>query len=288
MTQPPPFRFFPLRVAATKQLGPSLIRVTFEGFPRQRLDDFEAGGRDQSLSLFLPHPGQDGPIVPLEAGGDEGDGSAIFAAWRALPEHVRAVMRSYTVRAQRDRADGTREFDIDFAVHEDGGPACRWAAQAEPGQRAMVLGPAVADNTSVRFRPPHGTDWTLIWGDETALPAVAAILEWLPPGLPAKVWLEVPHAADRIELKTDAQVEVVWLVRDEGAPSAVAAVAAAEFPSGTPYAWIAGESGGVKALRRHLVGERGIDRRKVTFVGYWRRGISEDGLREEPAGADEG
>ncbi|MFH8615341.1 siderophore-interacting protein [Streptomyces sp. NPDC017979] len=291
MTQPPPFRFFPLRVAATRRLSPSLIRVTFEGFPRQRLDDFEAGGRDQSLSLFLPHPGQDAPIVPLDAGGDDADdgydGSATFAAWRALPEHVRAVMRSYSVRAQRNRPDGAREFDIDFAIHDDGGPACRWALQAEPGQRAMVLGPAVADNTSVRFRPPQDTDWTLIWGDETALPAVAAILEWLPPGTRAKVWLEVPHAGDRIELTTDAQAEVVWLVRDEGAPSAAEAVAAAEFPSGTPYAWIAGESGSVKALRRHLVGERGVDRRKVTFVGYWRRGISEDGLREEPAGAEE-
>jgi NADPH-dependent ferric siderophore reductase len=35
----------------------------------------------------------------------------------------------------------------------------------------------------------------------------------------------------------------------------------------------------VKQLRRHLVGERGIDRRRVTFVGYWRRGMSEEQLR---------
>lgn len=37
----------------------------------------------------------------------------------------------------------------------------------------------------------------------------------------------------------------------------------------------------MKALRRHLVREREIDRRRVTFVGYWRRGLSEEQLREQ-------
>ncbi len=274
-----PFRFFDLHVVRTRRLGPSLVRVTFQG---EQLAEFAAGGRDQSLSLFLPHPGRQAPVVPVDAG----DGSAVFAAWRALPDDVRAVMRSYTVREQRRDADGTTEVDIDFAVHEDGGPACRWAEQAAPGHQVMVLGPAVADNTSVRCRPPEDTDWVLIWGDETALPAVAAILEWLPAGMRTRVWLEVPHAGDRLDLRTAADAEITWLVRDENAPSAVEAVAAAELPEGAGYAWIAGESGSVKALRRHLVGERGMDRRRVTFIGYWRRGVSEDGLREEPVEPD--
>ncbi|GGT16050.1 siderophore-interacting protein [Streptomyces kurssanovii] len=271
-----PFRFFDLQVARTRRLGPSLVRVTFTGQTEDGLRDFVAGGRDQSLSLFLPHPGQPAPVVPVDAG----DGGAIFAAWRALPDDVRAVMRSYTVREQRVE-DG--EVDIDFAVHEDGGPACRWALAAEPGHKVMVLGPAVADNTGVRCRPPEDTDWVLIWADETALPAASAILEWLPAGRKAKVWLEVPHAGDRLPLKTDADADITWLVRDEGAPSAVEAVAAAELPEGVGYAWIAGESGSIKALRRHLVNDREFDRRKVTFVGYWKRGVSEDGLREEAA-----
>lgn len=275
-----PFRFFDLQVVRTRRLGPSMVRITFAG---QDLKDFAAGGRDQSLSLFLPHPGQDAPVVPLDAG----DGSAIFAAWRALADDVRAVMRSYTVREQRREPN---EVDIDFALHTDGGPACRWAGRAAPGHRVMVLGPAVADNTAVRFRPPEDTDWVLIWADETALPAAAAILEWLPAGLKARVWLEVQHAEDqqelKQELKTAADATITWLVRDENAPSALEAVSAAEFPDGTGYAWIAGESGSVKALRRHLVRDRQLDRRRVTFVGYWKRGLSEDGLREE-AVADE-
>ncbi|GLF93576.1 siderophore-interacting protein [Streptomyces yaizuensis] len=275
-----PFRYFSLQVARTRRLSPSLIRVTFHGFPGDgELADFHAGGRDQSLSLFLPHPGQEAPVVPVDPAGYR----ATFAAWRALPADVRAVMRSYTVREQRRPDGGPVEVDIDFAVHEDGGPACRWALAAAPGDRVMVLGPTSADNGSVRCRPPADTEWMLLWGDETALPAVGGILDWLPAGTRVRAWLEVPHAGDRLELPTAGDVEITWLVRDEGAPAAVEAIAGAELPEGTPYAWLSGESGAMKAIRRHLVGERGLDRRRVTFVGYWRRGVSEDGLRDEPA-----
>ncbi|MFF2187488.1 siderophore-interacting protein [Streptomyces sp. NPDC058155] len=276
-----PFRFFALQVVRTRRLGPSLVRVTFGGDTSPGnatggagLTGFAAGGRDQSLSLFLPRPGQPAPVVPVE------EGEGWWTAWRALPEDVRAVMRSYTAREQRRDPD---ELDIDFALHRDGGPACLWADDAAPGDRVLVLGPAIADNTAVRFRPPAGTDSVLIWADETSLPAAAAILEWLPAGTKARVWLDVPYAADRMELPTAADATVRWLARDEDAPSALEAVRAAELPGDSPYAWLAGEAGTVKELRRHLVRERGLDRRHVTFVGYWRRGLSEEQLREEAA-----
>lgn len=38
--------------------------------------------------------------------------------------------------------------------------------------------------------------------------------------------------------------------------------------------WIAGESGVVTTLRRHLVRECGVDRSRVAFMGYWRRGVA--------------
>jgi len=41
------------------------------------------------------------------------------------------------------------------------------------------------------------------------------------------------------------------------------------------YAWLAGEAGVIKQLRRHLVSERGVDRRSVAFMGYWREGRAE-------------
>ncbi|MBT3151081.1 siderophore-interacting protein [Streptomyces sp. CHD11] len=303
-----PFRFFALQVARTRRLGPSLVRVTFNG---PELRDFRSDGRDQSLSLFLPHPGQNEPAVPLELGwgsprsSEAESGGGWWQGWRELPDDVRAVMRSYTLRELRADAGGhTTEIDIDFVLHgvtgegevsAGAGPASRWAARAAAGDRVLLLGPALPDNRAIRFRPPGDTDLVLLWADETALPAAAAVLETLPAGTRARVWLEVPRSGDIQDLTTGADAEITWFVRDEATdagadaapdagagPMALDSLRAAELPcTERPYVWIAGEAGCVKQLRRHFVGERGIDRRRVTFVGYWRRGLTEEQLREQ-------
>ncbi len=264
-----PFRFFDLRVVRTARLGPGMVRVTFGG---EQLAGFTSGGRDQRFKLFLPHPGQEAPVVPTH--------QDWFAQWRTMDPAVRGVMRSYTVREQRC---DPQELDVDFAVHGGTGPASRWAQRARPGDRVTVLGPVVEDNGGVDFRPPPGTDWVLVTGDETALPAIAGILDWLPPGTRAKVWIEVSHPADLRDLPTAASADIVWLVRDGARADdpLLAAVRDAELPDGAPYAWIAGEAGSVRALRRHLVGERGFDRGAVKFTGYWRRGATEEDLLAE-------
>ncbi|MFB6439352.1 siderophore-interacting protein [Streptomyces sp. NPDC056411] len=275
-----PYRFFEVHVVRSRRLGPSMVRITFGG---ERLTELVSGGRDQRFKLFLPQPHQDRPVFH-----DTGDGW--YTAWRAQDPAERAVMRSYTLREQRP-ASG--EFDVDFALHGadpeaavlSGGPASRWAARARPGDRLTVLAPAVEDNGGVDFRPPAGTDWILITGDETALPAIGGILAWLSPGTRAEVWIEVGHEDDRQQLPTFADAEITWLVRDPAATAdhepVLDALRAADLPEGTPYAWIAGESGTVKAVRRHLVRERGFDRRAVKFTGYWRRGATEEELLAE-------
>ena len=270
-----PFRFFSLQVTRTRRLGPSLVRVTFTG---EDLAQCLSHGLDQSLSLFVPHPGQSAPVVPL----DLGDGW--WQAWRELPDDVRAVMRSYTLRALRHDPD---EIDIDFVLHTPAGPASAWAARAVAGDNVLILGPAIADNRAIRFRPPEDSDLMVLWGDESALPAVSSVLESLPPGTPTRVWLEVRDAGNIQDLPTAADAEITWLVRDDGdrapcSPLALDALRAAQLPPAqAPYVWIAGESGCVKELRRHFVRERGIDRRRVTFVGYWRQGLSEEQLRAQ-------
>lgn len=266
------YRLFAAQVVAVRPVGTSLVRVTLGG---PDLAGFAGGGRDQSVSLFLPHPGQPAPVVPVEAG------EGWYAAWRALDPRVRAVLRSYTIRAQRpERA----EVDVDFVRHGDTGPATRWAGRARPGDRVLLLGPAVPDDRSVRFQPPAGTDAVLLVADETALPAVGGILDWLPAGTPARVFVEVPDAGDIQQLPSAARAEVTWLVRGGTAPGTTLladALRAARLPGATPYAWVAGEAAMVRAVRRHLVAERGLDRSRVTFAGYWRRGASEEDLRAE-------
>ncbi|MFB6982771.1 siderophore-interacting protein [Streptomyces scopuliridis] len=290
-----PFQFFTAEVLRTERVTPSMARVVLGGPDLARM---ATAGRDQRVKLFLPRPGERAPVMPDPARADWYD------AWRELDPDIRGIMRTYTVRELRRNP---HELVIDFALHgtegdderngqgngEGGGggcggdtgvdtasgPATRWARAARPGARISVLAPVDEENAGYDFRPPDGTDWILLTADASALPAVAGILETLPPGMPARVWIEIHDPADRQELPTRADAEIVWLTRDHHAPPATAdAIRAAALPGGTPYAWIAGESATVKAVRRHLVGERGFDRRAVRFTGYWRRGASEDHL----------
>lgn len=266
-----PYRYFDVQVLRTEQVTPAMIRVAFGG---AELSGMAAGGPDQRIKIFLPRPGQDSPVMPDTGSGDT---SEWYAAWCALDPSVRGIMRTYTTRQLRRDPD---ELIVDFAVHDPvpspaDGPATSWARTARPGDRIGVLGPVEEENAAYDFRLPEATDWLLLAADESALPAVANILEKLPPGLPTRAWIEVHDLADRQDLPTEADAEIHWLTR-EGATTA--AIRGADLPEGTPYAWIAGESATVKAVRRHLVGERGFDRKKVSFSGYWRKGTTTDQL----------
>ncbi|GHE82641.1 hypothetical protein GCM10018789_08000 [Streptomyces werraensis] len=93
----------------------------------------------------------------------------------------------------------------------------------------------------------------------------------------------MPHAGDVQELPADA--EITWFVREGSAvleaPRPLDAVRRTALPSPERASvWSAGESGQVKRLRRHFVRERGVDRRRVTFVGCRPRGLTEQQLRE--------
>jgi NADPH-dependent ferric siderophore reductase len=56
-------------------------------------------------------------------------------------------------------------------------------------------------------------------------------------------------------------------------------LAAAEFPAGRVHAFVHGEAGVVRALRRHLLDARGVPRDDLSVSGYWRRGDDEEGFR---------
>ncbi len=271
------FRFFALDVLRTRRLGHSFLRVTFGG---ESLADFRSGGFDQSLSLFLPPSGQEHTVLPST------DADTWFAAWRGMPDEERPAMRSYTVREQRRTAGGVDEVDIDFVLHGDTSPASHWAGRAVTGRRILAIGPAVAENKSVRFQPPGGADAIWMYADETALPAAAAILDRLPAGTRVRAWFEVPHEDDRLALSTPAEADVTWIVREgdgrERTEQVLSALrAAGPLTAEAPYVWLAGEAGTVRAVRRHFVQERSVDRRSVRFTGYWRLGASEEQLLAE-------
>lgn len=302
--QVPAYRTFPVRVSRVHRLSPGFLRVTFTGAD---LDECAPNGWDQRIKVLLPLAGRGMADCP--------DGADWYGDWRALPEDRRNPIRTYTVRAWRPEL---REIDVDFVLHGSTGPASAWAERAAAGDEVALVGPNArfpGPTGGFEWRPPADAGCLLIAGDETAVPAIGAIVESLPPGRRARVLLEVPTPADVLPLAHPADVEVTWLPRDAGDGSApevhgrllTAAVAAAvqdlgDAISPTPvaplddvdidaeilwdvpvddtpptvtsgvYAWLAGEAGVVKGLRRHLVQDVGLARSAVAFMGYWREG----------------
>ncbi|GAA0805102.1 siderophore-interacting protein [Spirilliplanes yamanashiensis] len=287
-----PWRTFATEVRAVRRLSPSFLRVTLTG---PDLDRFADNGWDQRIKVAVPVPGTRFP-----------HGTAWYEGWRALPDAERPPLRTYTAR--HVRAD-RREIDVDFVLHGDTGPAGRWALRAAPGAELAVVGPDAGypgTHGGIEFRPPAGSA-LLLAGDETAAPAICAILERLPADATGHALLEVPGEADALPVAAPAGVSVTWLPRGTAAhgsrltaavtadsllPALRASAAAGrddtaadtgilwdvpDAPAETPvYAWLAGEASTIRGLRRHLVSERGLDRRAIAFMGYWRRGHAEN------------
>ena len=67
--------------------------------------------------------------------------------------------------------------------------------------------------------------------------------------------------------------DITWLHRGDGEPGSALLPAIRAAGLSTPdYAWLCGESAIATGLRRHLVHDREVDRRRIMFSGYWKLG----------------
>lgn len=299
--RPDTYRFFRAAVSRVEDVTPSFRRFTFRS---QDLAGYGDPGFDQRIKVVFPRPGAGLDAMPT--------GEEWYPEWRAMPEEARPPFRTYTTRAVRHDAC---EVDIDMVVHEAVGPASEWILGAGVGDEVLILGPTrsmTGVNYGIDFVPPAHTERLLLAGDETAAPALAVILEQLPPGARGTVVLEVPHEGDtsylpdhpgfeyRVASREDstrgehlvgAVQETAALLAPEGRGAQVEEIdvdhdvlwevprtarGGAALKSAPLYAWLAGEAGSITRLRRHLVTEVGVDRRAVAFMGYWRLGRAEN------------
>ncbi|MEV6172507.1 siderophore-interacting protein [Streptomyces sp. NPDC051954] len=252
-----------VEVVRVVDLTPGMRRITLSGeqlceftsangFPQPA---FDSPGFDDDIRLVFRHPGRAEPVLPVqqEKGVD-------------LPRNPRPLSKVYTVRRWDPEAG---ELDVDFVRHGVG-VGTTWAYRAQVGDRIHFYGPSASRAL------PHDTDWLLVAGDDTAIPAIARLLDQLPDNARAQVFVEVAENAHRLELRALPHVEVTWLVRDGAEAGTTSllrdAVENTNWWEGRPFAWVAGEHTAVRDLRRHLVEDRAMPKEDIEFTGYWRRG----------------
>ncbi|MBH9400122.1 siderophore-interacting protein [Pseudomonas aeruginosa] len=295
----PAYRLFNVELKRRERLSPALTRFVFGG---PEVAEMKTLAADQRIKIFVPDASGQPPRRP--------GGSPWYQAYRRVAPARRPPMRTYTIRALRAEQE---EVDVEFVLHGENGPASAWATHARGGDRLQRAAPNRhygEDPGGYEWKPPAGVRHILLIADETALPAVAGILEALageaqPPAIEA--FLEVPEEADILDLPAIPGARLHWLPRHQAGIHSrngermIEAARLARLPesemvgsaiqeledvdvdeeilwelanpeSGTFYAWVAGESAAVMAIRRYLVKERGIDKRHLTLMGYWRLG----------------
>ncbi len=242
------------------KLSPTLLRVVLAG---GTLDEFETSPATDAYinAQFLPETSP--VVVPFERHELEG-----------LDASLRPRQRRFTIRRWDPEQ---RMLSIDFVSHGEDGYAGSWASRAKPGDRLQFSGPGG------NYQPSPDVDWHLLVGDESALGAIGASLESLPPNARAIVFAIVDGPDHEIDLPSDADIKVHWFHRMESNdPEAVLleAVANADFPDGDFDVFVHGEAAEVRAVRRHLIADRGVDPDAASISPYWRRQHTDEDWRQ--------
>ena len=91
--------------------------------------------------------------------------------------------------------------------------------------------------------------------------------------------IEVDNPAEEQRFETRTDLDLRYVHRN-GAPAGTTtlvrdAIAAATFPEGEAYAYIAGEVSMSQAVRAHLTEERGFRQDYIKAAGYWRLGVAD-------------
>lgn len=238
-------------------LGGEQLRahIAANGFP---VNAFRSDAFDDEGKLILHHPEAPEPVAPTQADG--------VLNWPRAHPHL--LFRTYTVRRWDPTAGEHGEVDLDFVRHGVG-PATRWAYRVQPGERVHWAGPKSS------APHPQGVDWTLVAGDETALPAIGRWLEEWPAGARGQVFIEVADKEHVQELVVPRGVEVTWFSRDGAEAGTTStlfdAIRAADWWEGKVFAWVAGETLTLVPIRRWLRREKGLPKEQVEVTGYWRR-----------------
>ncbi len=226
---------------------PPTHRVTVTGVerltPNMRRLTFEG---DTLRTMSVPLPAQWLKVVLPGAAGEAG------------------ANRAYTVRRFYQ---GWGAMEVDFVLHGDTGPASAWARRAEVGDVVHLGAPRGGHKVDPEAR------WRLLAGDETALPAIASILDALPDDddVATRVVVEVPTLDDVQPLRRSAVTEIQWLAREgqRSRPGSLLAdrISGLSLPVAMGQVFLAGEGTAVRTIKRDLA--RRAPPAGMEAKGYW-------------------
>lgn len=251
----------PAETHAIWEVSEHLVGVRFGG---PGLAGFVLTAPAQHIQVYLPQGG----VAPELA---EADGGFVFATGNPHP-----TVRTYTPRSFDPQ---TGELEVHFVVH-GAGPGSAWASGAQRGDPVVIGGPAGGyriDETASRY---------VIAGDETALPAIATLLEALPATSEAEVHVEVPAGESTQPLGSPAPCSVRWYHRSPASRAGDALIDVLVDPGvigrhlveapDTRF-WMAGEASASRQIRRYLIDHHRLDRSVAYTRAYWKYGRGGDG-----------
>lgn len=242
-------RQWPMTVRSITEVADHVRRFTFVA---KEFSGYASNGPDEYFGLLIPTDGRLTMPDPNEAN--------VRRAVHAMNPVERPELRWYTLRAVRPDLG---EADVDIVLHGDAGPGTAWASRARVGDR---LG--FRQGTAL-YLPQHDGHELLV-ADETGAPALAAIIDQHP-DKSRTIIVEVPDTDHLSPLPVDIDAHIV--IRGDRAPgeAVLEVLPGLQWPA-LGYAWICGERALATGVRRHLVSERGVHRRKVMFSSFWQLG----------------
>ncbi|MDR6100163.1 NADPH-dependent ferric siderophore reductase [Agrobacterium larrymoorei] len=246
-----PQQFQMLEVIDAFTLTPRIRRIRFSCENAAAL----ASDAHHHIRLLIPPAGRR-PIWPaLKDDGrlDWPDGDDMLAS------------RVYTLRAV-DCEASTITVDIVLHPSDTGAPGTHFAGNAMAGDLAGLLGPG-GSGMPATDKP------LLLLGDETAMPAIARIIEGAAPSQAIEAIIAVECSAETAYLTARAGSTLTWLCRNEQqhCPTALADMLEAKLASmgsKSAFVWAGCEQRVARQLRQRLTGRSNIE---SLIAAYWQR-----------------
>lgn len=239
-------------------ITPNYIRITLSG----DASCFENTTIGDNNKIFIPPAGVSEVHFP-EYDKDQNQ-------WIYPEKEVAPFVRTYTHRAI---SVAENELVIEFVNHGENGPASAWASNAKVGDK---LG--VGMRTEAKELYPQNLNWYLLVGDATAIPVLAAILETLPKSAKGTCIIEVPTKEDEQILKTNADIDFIWLHNQhpENGSQLAETVKKIKIPQTDKFGYVACEYTSVKEIRNYLRKDLGWMANELNAYSYWKAGVAED------------